>query len=227
MKVVILAAGKGTRMKERAREISKVMVPIKGRPKLEYTLDHLPDEITEIIMVVGHNRASIQDHFSEQYGERKITYVIQETLNGTDGAVRAAEELLKLEDRFLVLNGDDLYHKSDLRKLLKYRYATLAFYSHDAKQFGLIYIDDNDNLEKITEKSDRHSEGLVATGAYIVGSEYFTFNPVAISDTEFGLPHTLLSMREQYPLRVVHADFWHPVGTPEQHDAAGAALSEL
>ena len=227
MYAVLLAAGKGTRMKERAGDISKVMVPIGGRPKLEYTLDHLPDEITDIIIVVGHLKETIQDHFGSEYKGRPITYVEQTELNGTDGAVRATKGILKNEDRFMVLNGDDLYHVDDLKKLMKYTYATLAYYSHDAKHFGLIYIDDNDNLEEIREKSERHSEGLVATGAFVIGKEFFDTKPQKVSETEYGLPHTLLSMREKYPLRVVHADHWQPVGTPDQHDAAMEKLADF
>jgi len=153
--------------------------------------------------------------------------VSYQTLDGTDGALRVCKDVLASEERFLVLNGDDLYIKRDLQRMLRYNWAILAYYSYEAKLFGIIAVDEQDNFEEIWEKSDRHSEGLVQCGAFMVGKEFFNSTPVRSSETEFGLPHTLLSLYSTHPLRVVHTDNWLPVGTPEQLQTAVEKIKEF
>lgn len=220
MYAVILAAGRGSRMKDLTNETSKVMLEIDGKPKLAYTIEQLPDEITDVIIVVGYKRETIIDFFGSTYADKVIHYAEQEVLNGTDGAVRAAQSLLVDQEKFLVLSGDDLFLKRDLQRMLRYSYAMLVHYSYDAKNFGIVYVDDNDHIDGLKEKSDKHSEGLIFTGACMLGQEYFQADPVEISETEYGLPHTLLSMYENHPARAVHTDAWLPVGTPDQLNIA-------
>jgi len=227
MYAVILAAGRGTRMGELSENMSKTMVPIAGKPKLAYTIDQLPEEVTDVVIVIGYLSNTIREYFGDIYKDKNIYYVEQAKLNGTDGALRVCEEVLQGQEKFLVLNGDDLYIKKDLERMLRYSWAVLAYYSYDAKKFGIIAVDENDNFEEIWEKSDKHSEGLIQCGAFMVGKEYFDSKPIAISDTEYGLPHTLLNLYEKHPMRVVHTDFWQPVGTPEQLKQAEKNIKEF
>ena len=227
MYAVILAAGKGTRMSDLTKETPKPLINIQNRPIVSYTIDNLPDEITDIIFVVGYLKEQFQNTFGNTHNGMNIHYVVQENINGTDGALRMAKTLLQGEERFMVVMGDDLYMSQDLKKLIKYPYALLVDYSFDAKNFGLISIDDSDNFDGIIEKSDKHSEGLVSTAAYVLGQEYFDAEPVAISDTEFGLPQTLLGLYKTHPVRVVHALGWQPVGNPEQLKTANERISEF
>ncbi len=227
MFAVILAAGRGKRMGDLAADCSKTMLPINGKPKLAYTIESLPDQIETVILIVNYCSGQIKEYFGENYANRKIVYRDQEVLNGTDGALRTAKDLLHDQDKFIVLNGDDMYRKRDLERMLRYDRSTLACYSYDAKKFGIISVDDSDNFEGIMEKSDNHTEGLAGSGAFVLGKEYFEFKPVAISDTEFGLPHTVLSMYEKYPVKVVHTDHWQAVGTPEQYEEAQEIISKF
>lgn len=220
MYTVILAAGRGTRMGDLSKETSKVMIEINGKPKLAYTIEQLPEEITDVVVVVNYQAEKIKNYFGESFDGKNIHYAHQESLDGTDGAVRAAQKHLHEQDKFLVLSGDDLFLKKDLQRMLRYSYAMLVHYSHDAKQFGLVSIDDNDFVDDLMEKSERHSEGLIFTGACMLGKEYFDTKPVQVSETEYGLPHTLLSMYDTHPAKAVHTELWLPVGTPEQLNTA-------
>src|SRR3989344_6700347 len=112
MQPVILAAGRGTRMVELTGEVPKPMLPVGGRPLLEYKLDAMPDEIDEVILVIGYQGAVVRKHFGGRYGNRQIQYVEQKELNGTAGALWVAR--LLLHDRFLVLMGGDIYAGEDV-----------------------------------------------------------------------------------------------------------------
>ncbi len=227
MYAVILAGGKGTRMGELTKETPKPLVKIKDKPIMQYTLDNLPSGITDVIVIVGYLGEQIQEYFGDSYKSLQIQYIHQKDQNGTDHALRSAEHLLKEEERFLVVMGDDLYKSQDLQKLIQYQYSLLAYYSFTAKNFGLVGVDENDNFESIIEKSPNHSEGLVNAAAYVLGKEYFDVPPVLLNNGEHALPHTLLTMYNTHPARVVHALDWQPVGTPDQLGEATERITEF
>src|SRR3990167_990885 len=106
MQCVILAAGRGTRMMELTGAVPKPMLEVAGRPLLEYKLDALPEEVNEIVIVVGYLKEVIQQHLSTSYNGKQIVYVEQKNLDGTAGALWSAQPVLK--DRFLVMMGDDI-----------------------------------------------------------------------------------------------------------------------
>ena len=71
MQAVILAAGKGTRMRPLTYDIPKPMLPIKGKPVLEYTLSFLPDDIDEVIIVVNYLGKHIKKYFGGRVERKK------------------------------------------------------------------------------------------------------------------------------------------------------------
>ena len=87
MQLVILAAGKGTRMEPVTHKIPKPMVPLLGKPKLEWTLENLPSEIDEVLIVINHLGKQIEDHFGDEFCGKPIKYVLQEKLDGTSHSV--------------------------------------------------------------------------------------------------------------------------------------------
>ncbi len=214
MKAVILAAGRGTRMGSLTDDCPKPMLPILGRPKLAYTVEQLPDCVDEVIFVIGYLGEQIKAFFGNQYHGMTIRYVTQKKLNGTGGAVMLVQSLVG-DEPFLVLMGDDLYRKKDLEKMLMYDFALLAYESDDAEAFGLVTIDAKNLLQSVIERPHPHVCGLVNTGAYVLSQAYFDMELCAISDTEYGLPQTLVAARTSFPVHVVITTQWFPIGTPE------------
>ena len=95
-------------MKELTETMPKPMLPVAGKPLLQHKLEALPQEIDEVIMVVGYFGHVVQQHFGGEFEGKRILYVEQENpVGGTADALKKAELLLK--DRFLVMNGDNLY----------------------------------------------------------------------------------------------------------------------
>jgi len=101
--VVVLAAGKGKRMKS---DLPKVLHPILGRPLIEYLLDTLLDiEIGRIAVVIGYQADLVKKSLATYQG--KIEFVLQEEQLGTGHAVMMAEPTLKdFDGDILVLAGD-------------------------------------------------------------------------------------------------------------------------
>lgn len=117
MQCVILAAGRGVRMGELTDRVPKPMLTIQGKPKLAHTIEQLPQEVSEVILVIGYLGDQIRSFFGEEYDGRKIRYVEQPEFNGTGGAVDLVKNMVN--GKFLVVMGDDLYLKRDLEKLLQ------------------------------------------------------------------------------------------------------------
>ena len=218
MQVVILAAGRGKRMNHLTKNNAKPMLRIKSRPVLEYKIDALPSEIKEIVFIVGYYREQIMDHFKNNYKGRKITYVTQNKLNGTGGALHLAKSILK--DKFLVIMGDDLYHKQDIKKMLKHNFAVLGYEVDDPSKFGVIKKDKKGNVLEIVEKPKNSKNKLANTGVYVLNKDFFKYDLVSIGNGEFGLPQTLVTMSKNHPIKVEKARIWHPIGCPEDLEKA-------
>lgn len=112
MQAVILAAGVGIRMRPLTETVPKPLLKVAGKPLIEYTLAALPNEIDEVIIVIGYLGEQIIKHFGESFDGKKIRYVKQKNLEGTARALFEAREFIT--DRFLVLMSDDIYSKNDI-----------------------------------------------------------------------------------------------------------------
>lgn len=216
MQAVILAAGKGTRMRELCHNCPKPMIQLSGKPLLEWRIESLPESIDEVILIVGYLQEQIKEYFGDEWQGRKITYITQDTLNGTGGAIM----LLKpyLTGNVLVTNGDDLYHPDDLKKLIDEASeggAVIGMTVNDAEKYGLLEVHSDGSLLAITERPHDKRVGIVNTGTYIITPRFFDFPLVPITETEYGLPQTLALVARKYPVVVTEATAWQPVGCPE------------
>lgn len=213
MQSVILAAGNGKRMGDITQKVPKPMIKIKGKPILEHKIKALPKEIDEVIIVVGHLGSQITDHFKNNFDGRKISYFFQEKLDGTGGAVHLAKDAVR--EKFLVMMGDDLYHRKDVEKMLQHDLAVLACEVDGASRFGTLEIDSQGHLVDIIENSERSENKLVNTGLYLLNKNFFEYNLVALSNGEFGLPQTLVKMSDRHDIKIEKATLWHPIGLSE------------
>lgn len=218
MQAIILAAGKGARLRPLTHQTPKPLIDIAGKPLIEYVLGALPDSVDEIFIVVNHLREDVIAHLGPTWNNKPIRYVIQEPLSGTAGAVHLLRE--ELHDSFLVLNGDDLYRKDDLKRLVTHELALLYFpVDHDLKAGALI-----DHGQFAGLGAGRNA----VCGAYVLDQRFFSVDPVEIQVSEFrefGLPQTLAVLAKTEDVSAVRANFWMPVGTSEELERARTTMS--
>lgn len=131
MNAVVLAAGKGVRLRPLTEKIPKVMVKVKGKPLLERVLSKLAEAgIGGFEIVVGYKREVIERHFGAEFMGKQIEYLVQEEQLGTAHAIGMAKNFV--HGHFLVASGDVLAESSLFRKL-----ATVdEFDGFDAKVVG-------------------------------------------------------------------------------------------
>ena len=151
--VIILAAGKGTRMQN---SLAKVLIPIAGKPTLEFVLNVAATlNPSRVVVVVGHQADRIQKIFSNQ----GLEFVLQKEQLGTGHAARQAEQkLANFEGRILILCGDmPLLKTETLERLLrghkktKAKCTVLTLKSKAKNDFGRIIRDEEGSILKIVE----------------------------------------------------------------------------
>lgn len=206
-------------------DIPKPMLLLKGRPVLEYTLSFLPDCVTEIVIVINYLGKHITDYFGDEYIGRKITYVFQEELNGTGGALHSCRNVLG--DKFMVLMGDDLYHRDDLENISREDMAVLAYEVEDPRPFGVFQIDEQGHLINIIEKPKTFEHRLINAAAYTLDKRFFDYNLVPIGNNEFGLPQTLATVAKDHPVKILRAKEWCSIGKPEDLERAEGVLGKF
>lgn len=212
-------------MKELTKNSQKTMLEVGGKPILAYKLDAMPKEIDEVIFIVGYYADQIRDYFGDEYNGMKITYVVQEELNGTGGAIHTAKEILK--DKFIVMMGDDLYHPKDLSDIIKNDLAIAAIEVENPIGFGVFEVDEDGNFVQVVENNQDPEKKLLNIGLYVLNKKFFDYDLVPISETEFGLPQTMAVMAKNHPIKIVKATAWQPIGSPEQLKKAEEVIGEF
>ena len=158
--VIILAAGKGTRM---GNSLAKVLIPIAGKPTLEFALDTAERlNPTRTVVVVGHQADRVQKIFSN----RDLEFVLQKEQLGTGHAARQAEQTLaNFEGRILVLCGDmPLIKPKTLESLLRIhremeaKCTVLTLKGNANNDFGRIIRDVDGSFLRIVEYREASAE---------------------------------------------------------------------
>jgi len=219
MQAVILAAGEGTRMRPLTNNTPKPLIKVAGKTCIERVLDELPDDIDEIIIVIGYLGEQIRDHISTTYNGKRVKYVEQDKLDGTAGALWYTKNMIN--DRFLVAMADDIYSKKDMEECLRYPWALLINKENNENEDelpgGNVTVDASGNLEKINEGLHKDKTFRRSTNLFVLGKEIFSYTPIpkALGSEELGLPQTLVQVVQDIPVKIVEATHWFKITEPD------------
>jgi NDP-sugar pyrophosphorylase family protein len=228
MQAVIMAAGRGSRMKELTDTIPKSMLHVNGKPLLEYKLDALPNEVDEVIIVVKYLGEVIRKHFGDSYKGMKIYYVEQESPTaGTADAIWKAKPYIT--GKFFAMNGDNIYAPQDMQKCLQHEWAVLVLKDVPVRT-GAVIVDKHDRILNIAENTD-HSGGVgyANTGFYLLDERFFDYAPIpkAVGSTELGLPQTMMQAAKDIVIQAVPATNWIEIKDPNDLQKAGIELKKI
>ncbi|MFW9934211.1 MAG: bifunctional sugar-1-phosphate nucleotidylyltransferase/acetyltransferase [Candidatus Thorarchaeota archaeon] len=180
MKVLILAAGYGTRLHPLTQNRPKAMLPLFGKPMLHHVIDSVVEAgMKEIVLVVGHYRDQIESYFGNgnQFGVT-INYAEQSEPKGEYDAVLAAEEQLAGENRFLMTDCDIITTANRFKEVLRAAKAgdmALSLYEvPNPWQFGVVELDGT-KIKTIVEKPKKGTEpsNLAVAGVYVFSDAIF------------------------------------------------------
>lgn len=214
MDAVILAAGLGTRLRPHTLHTPKPLLPVRGRPILDWMLGALPEQIDRIVVVVHHLAGQVTDYLRSQKHLPQWRTVFQDQPRGTGDALRRCQDQL-CSDRLLVFNGDDLYGARDLQELARCSAGLLVHPVDEPRCYGIAFTRPDGTLEKLVEKPDLDGTQLANTGAYLFPATVFDIELALSRRGEYEITDYVTALAARQRVQVVQAHFWRPIGTEE------------
>jgi NDP-sugar pyrophosphorylase family protein len=214
MDAVLLCAGLGTRLRPHTLTTPKPLLPVRGRPILDWTLGALPKDVDRVVVVVHYLAEQIEEYLQKQRYFSKWTAVPQGEPRGTGDALRRCRDQIR-SDRFLVLNGDDLFGAADLKDLARRPAGVLCCSVDEPRKFGIAFLKPDGTLEKLVEKPALGGPLLANTGAYLFPKNVFDIELHLSPRGEFEITDYVTTLAGRQPFHVVQASFWLPIGTAE------------
>ena len=222
MQCVILAAGKGTRLRPLTDNTPKPLVKVAGQTLLDHIVGALPSAVKELIIVVGYRGDMIREHCGSVFHGRPVTYIEQKEINGPAKALWLAKDLIN--GRFLFMFADDIHGKDDLARAVSFTRSILSTTSDHPERFGVIVRNPDGTIADMVEKPTSPASNLVATGPMVLDKNIFNFPPEAPINNEYFMPEIIMRYKEAYPLAVVEEDVWLAIGYPEDIEKVEAKL---
>ncbi|MCA8906667.1 MAG: NTP transferase domain-containing protein [Rhodospirillaceae bacterium] len=218
MRALIMAGGRGTRLRPYSATLPKPLMPIGDRPILEILLNRLSAAgVDHSILAVSHMRHLIEAFFGQ--GERfglKVSYSFEDQPLGTAGPIGQAID--RLGDTFVVTNGDLLTTLDVKRMIAEHRETgadvTVGSYRRELKSdFGILDVDGEMRMTAYREKPTYTH--LVSMGIYVM--EAAAVRPFVAPETSLDMPDLLRAMIAQGKRVHCFQDdcFWLDIGRPD------------
>jgi mannose-1-phosphate guanylyltransferase len=225
MKAILLAGGKGTRLRPLTVHTPKPIVPIFNRPFLHYQIDQLRQvpEVDEVILSLNYQPRRIEEILGE--GESlgvRIRYVVEPQPLGTGGAIRYAGD--QLTESVIVFNGDVLT-QVDVNAVLKLHRerkakATIVLTPvENPRAYGLVETESDGAVRRFLEKpgDDEITCNTINAGIYVLEPDTFERIP---KDTAWSIERSFFpSLIERNETFVAYIDngYWIDIGTPAKY----------
>jgi NDP-sugar pyrophosphorylase family protein len=238
MKAMVLAAGQGTRLRPLTETLPKALVPVAGRPMIEYSLLLLRHYgIQDIVINLHHHGEQIEKRLADgsQLG-LQISYSVEPELLDTGGGLLKAKPFLQ-DDTFIVINTDVLIdlHLDELLEFHRKQRAAATLVlrpDRDADQYGSIDIDKRDRICRFLDTRmpvQSPVRKLMFTGVQVLEPKIFDYMDAAMT------AHKFSTTRQTYPRMLADRQplygfcfdgFWQDLGTAERIRQAEHSFSQ-
>lgn len=225
---LILAGGRGTRLREVVDDRPKPLAEVAGRPFLAWLLMALRvRKVNRVILATGYKHEMISDYFGDgcEYG-LELVYMPEPTPLGTGGAVRHALSAVQSE-RLMVLNGDsycpfDLDLLSHQHTISDAKISLWLVQMDDCSRYGAVEIDADGCIVTFKEKTPNLKAGYINAGVYLIEKQVLKNLPlnekISLETDVFPkwVGHGLVGVVGQGPFL--------DIGTPESYELAATYL---
>ena len=225
MKAILLAGGKGTRLRPLTLHTPKPIVPVFGRAFLNYQIDlvRTVPEIDEVILSLNYQPRRIREVFGDGHDLGvKISYVVEPNPLGTAGAIKYATG--SYTGTVVVFNGDvltqiDLAEVIRLHRERKAKATIVLTPVGNPSAYGLVETDAEGNVRRFLEKpkADQITCDTINAGVYVLEPEAFDRIP---KDVTFSIERSFfpsLVERHETFVAYVYRGYWIDIGTPEKY----------
>jgi mannose-1-phosphate guanylyltransferase len=230
---VIMAGGEGTRLKPLTNTRPKPLLPVLGRPCIEYVINSLASAgVEEIFIACGYRSQDIVQSLGDTARSgAKIVYAHEDTPMGTAGAVKLLQD--RLHGPFIVGSGDTLTD-ADLGHLIDFHFEKKAFVTmaltevERPEQFGIVGVNAEGRIERFKEKPKPEEvfSNVINAGSYVLEPEVLDHIPAATKyDFSKNLFPDLLQQGKVLcasPLK----GYWKDIGRPKDLFQANIDLAD-
>lgn len=225
MQAVILAAGEGTRLRPLTLDKPKPLVEINGKSILEHTMEHLVGLVDDIILIIGYKGEKVKEKFGDNFKGVKLKYIEQKERIGNAHALSLTKHLLI--DKFIVMNGDDLYSRKDIENCMKHELCVLAKKVNNPERFGILSLNEDNVIKDLVEKPKEFIGNLANTGCCVLNKKIFDEieNLEKSERGEYELTGAIKSLLEKEVVKCVEAEFFIPIAYPEDIEKACKILN--
>ena len=237
MKAIILAAGKGTRLRPLTYAIPKPLLPVGGRPVIDYVLDNLFSckDIDTVYVGVSHKKEVIEEYLRHTHNERVKVEAVSTLGWETGGDLKAIWIEKGLDEEVIVAYGDNVT-KIDVTELLRqhktgHALATVALFpvpKEDIGRFGIAELEKDGRISRFIEKpaSSQMTGNLANAGYFVLEPEVFDRIPLG----KVKLEATLFPrFAEEGKLGgvIFKPPYWLDIGTIDSYKAANKMISGI
>jgi glucose-1-phosphate thymidylyltransferase long form len=222
IKAIIMAGGKGTRIRPLTLIRPKPMIPVANRPLMDYVIEKVKNAgYKDIILTLNYLQSQIKRDVQKKYRGLNITYSVENHPMGTAGGVKKAGR--HVNDTFFVLSGDVLVNV-DLNKLLKFHREKKAIATmvltpvDDPTHFGIAVMDDNNKIINFLEKPSPGEvfSNVANTGTYIFEPEILDYIDTGKGEVDFSHDIFPILIEEEAGIYGYKFNgYWNDVGRPE------------
>lgn len=222
MKIIIPAAGEGTRLRPHTITKPKPILPVAGKTIIDFIMDEISqiNGVDEIIFIVGYLKENIMKHLKENYKNFRLTFIEQKEYKGLAHAVSLAKSHIEENEPILIILGDTIF-KSDLDSIVNRKENSLGVCEvENPSRFGVAVVNKNGIIERLVEKPNEPISNLALTGLYnIVDSkklfesiEYIIKNDIKTKN-EYQLTDALEHMiKEGIDFKTFKLEGWYDCG---------------
>ena len=183
MKAFLLSAGKGTRLQPITFNTPKCLIPICGRPLIEYWFDLFElYGINDILINTSHLSEKVGDYVNNHSRGLKTKLTYEENLLGSGGTIKKNLDFVRGEKKFFIFYADNLTN-INLKKMLEFHnenknYFTLAILKvSNPRECGIIEIDEYASIISFTEKPENPASNLAFAGIMLSSPHLIDFFP--------------------------------------------------
>ena len=225
MRAILLAGGKGTRLRPLTLHTPKPVVPIFDRAFLHYQIDLLRtlSEIDEVILSLNYQPRRIEEIFGDGAGTGvRISYVVEPSPLGTGGAIRYAAQ--GIDDTLVVFNGDvmtsvDVGAVVRLHRERRAKATIVLTPVDNPTAYGLVDTEADGRVRRFLEKPnpDEITCDTINAGIYVLEPDTFDRIPKDVSYSIERAYFPSLIERQEMFVAYVDRGYWIDIGTPEKY----------
>jgi len=236
MKAVILAAGKGTRLRPLTYAIPKPLLPVGGKPVIDYVIDNLLTcrEIKTIYVAVSHMREVIENYLKHTPRDNVVIETVQTLGWETGGDLRAVCVEKDVAEDIVVAYGDNVTDINIGEMVAFHRkrgkLATVALFRvpwHEVSRFGIAEVKD-DIVSRFVEKPGKEEapSNLANAGYYVLDKKGIELLPARKAKVEESV-FPKLAREGSLAGFVYDPDYWLDIGTIESYRAANKMMEGI